>query len=169
MADSNLIPRGTDRIRRRAAQAQAKTLSEAELAGLVSPKTPEKDAALAEARERAVVRQERPPQTIRQAAQAVNAAQAEHEAATIVGIEQSTGPLKGYRQGQQVDHITARQFMKRHGKVAKDQAMASAKAAGAAVLRTLRSGDDQALAAKPTRFRKRAAHAAATAKQKKKG
>lgn len=163
MTENNLIPRGTDRVRRRAQQEQAKVLSEQELANLTSPSTPEKAAAIEAAKP---VAPPLPPQTIRKAAQAANAAQADLEASTITHLPENTGPLAGFRPGQQVDHITARNFMKRHGKVSKDRAMVAAKAAGSAVLSTLR-GKDQPTVAKPTRFRKRAQHAAATAKAKK--
>lgn len=168
MTENNLIPRGTDRVRRRAQQEQAKVLGEQELVKLTAPKSPERDAARAEAREKAVVRQERPPQTIRKAAQAANAAKAEAESAAVASVPENTGPLAGFRPGQQVDHITARNFMKRHGRVSKDRAMTAAKAAGSAVLNTLR-GKDQPISTKPTRFRKRAQHAAATAAAKKQG
>lgn len=163
MTENNLIPRGTDRVRRLAQQEQAKVLSEQEIAKLTSPSTPEKAAAIAAAQPKPAPA----PQSIRKAAQARHAAEADAEAAIVASSPMSTGPLAGFRPGQQVDHITARNFQKRFGRPAREQAMTAAKAAGKAVLNVLQ-GREQPVG-KPSRFRKRAKHAAAQAAAKKQG
>jgi hypothetical protein len=159
---TNLIPRGTDRVRRRAKQAEAVVISEKEIAELVSPSGPEKVAAIEAAQTRDKLRfTDNPKGKIRKVLQAEHRVLADAEAAAVAAAPPT--PLAVFRPGQQVDHRTARAFMKANSRrerdVALEAAKGAAKAAGNAVLDTLKGQRPATV----TRHRKRAQHAAKVA------
>lgn len=166
---THLIPRGTDRVRRRAQQAEAKVLSEKEVAELISPSGPEKDAAIeaAQAREKAKFNDAVPTARVRRKVlQAEHKAQADAEAATVIQRTPDPELLAGFRPGQQVDHITARQIMRRHDRAARNVNMQVAQTVAKATLGVLNGRQDIPVRAK---HRRAAKHEAAIAAAKKQG
>lgn len=165
---THLIPRGTDRVRRRAQQAEAKVLSEKEVAELISPSGPEKDAAIGAAQKREKDKFGTDPnaRTRRRVLQAEHKAQADAEAATVVSREPDPPTLAGFRPGQQVDHITARQIMRRHDRAARNVNMQVAQTVAKATLGVLNGRQDIPVRAK---HRRAAKHEAAIVAAKKQG
>lgn len=155
---SNLMTRGTDRVRRRAQQAAAKTQEVAEAAALASPSTPEKAAAI-KANKIKQTKLGTTSKEIRENRQAVHAQQAVAEA---VGLAERTveTPLAAFTPGQQVDHVTARRLMKKLNGNSRDENRAIATEIG----RTARDMLDGRRPAGASRARRAAKHAAAAAK-----
>lgn len=155
---SNLITRGTDRVRRRAQQAQAKHIEVLEAADLVSPSGPEKTAAIAAAKVKQVDLGVTSKE-VREKQQAVHAAQAVAEIARL-GERTVQTPLAGFIPGQQVDHVTARRLMKQLNNNSRDENREAAQAAGRAVRDTLNAVRPQGAG----RARRAAKHLAAAQK-----
>ena len=132
--------RGTDRVRRRRAQADAVVKADKEAASLASPGGPEKDAAIAAnkaAEKEKVARFASEGTTRRKAAQAANRTKADKEAATLPEAPAET-PLVRLKPGQQADLVTANHLARIHDEEARDYERAAANAAGLAVHETLR-------------------------------
>ena len=130
-AANNLMTRGTDRVRRRGQQAQAKTIEVLEAADLVSPSGPEKTAAIAANQ----VKQVAVGTTSKEIRERLQAA---HKAAEIIEVVQLgertvETPLTAFEPGQQVDHVTARRLMKQMNGQSRDENREAAQAAGKAV------------------------------------
>ena len=128
--------RGTDRVRRRRAQADAVVKADKEAASLASPGGPEKDAAIAANKA------------------AENRTKADKEAATLPEAPAET-PLVRLKPGQQADLVTANHLARIHDEEARDYERAAANAAGLAVHETLRG---RPLRGKHNRSRYIAAH-----------
>jgi len=157
-AASNLMTRGTDRVRRRAQQAQAKKTEVLEAADLVSPSGPEKTAAI-EANKVKQVEVGATSKEIRERRQAVHEARAVAEIAAL-GERTVATPLAAYSPGQQVDHVTARRLMKQMNSQTRDENRQAAQEAGKAVRSVLDGKRPQGA----SRARRAAQHLAAAQK-----
>lgn len=155
---SNLMTRGTDRVRRRAQQAQAKTVEVNEAAGLVSPSGPAKVAAIA-ANKVTQTKLGVTSKEIRERRQALHKVQEVAEVAQL-GDRTHVTPLAAFTEGQQVDHITARRLMKQLNSNSRDENREAAQEAGKAV-RNVLDGKRPAGASRARRAAKHAAHQAA--------
>ena len=151
--------RGADRVRRRAAQAQAKVTAQAEVAALTSPNTPEKEAAIEANKKADVARFGTTARTRRQRKQAEHKAQGEAELLKIAAAPPT--PLAKLTPGQQVDNLTARRMAKLQSEGERDYNREAAKAAGLAVLETLKGRPSRD---RHTRQRRIAQHNARQAK-----
>lgn len=155
---TNFVPRGTDRVRRRAQQAQAKKTEVLEAAYLVSPSGPAKTAAIAAGK----VKQAEVGTTakeVRERQQAVHEAQAIVEVARL-GDRTVETPLAAFTPGQQVDHVTARRLMKKLNGSSRDENREAALEAGRAVRGVLDGKRPQGA----SRARRAAKHLAAAQK-----
>lgn len=155
---TNLVTRGTDRVRRRAQQAQAKTIEVLEAADLVSPSGPEKTAAIAANQ----VKQVEVGTTSKEIRERLQAA---HKAAEIIEVAQLgertvETPLTAFVPGQQVDHVTARRLMKQMNSQSRDENREAALEAGRAVRGVLDGKRPQGA----SRARRAAKHLAAAQK-----
>lgn len=155
---TNLVTRGTDRVRRRGQQAEAKKREVLEAADLVSPSNPEKTAAIA-ANKVKQVDLGTTAKEVRERQQAVHEAQAIVEVARL-GDRTVETPLAAFTPGQQVDHVTARRLMKKLNSHSRDENREAAQAAGKAV----RSVLDGKRPAGASRARRAAKHLAAAQK-----
>lgn len=157
MADTDKIspvmPRGTDRVRRRAAQAEHAERATVEAATLQPPRGEEKAAAIAanKAKETARFGGENRAK-VRQAENREAALEQDRQFAGAPTLQQFN-----LVPGQQVDHRTARLIAKAADRGARDQITEAAKAAGKAVFQTL---SDKAASNKNSVFRKVARQAA---------
>ncbi len=154
---SNLMTRGTDRVRRRAQQAAAKQGEIAEAAALVSPSGPEKDAAIKAAKVKQVEKGTTSKE-VRERKQAANK-EAEVVEVALLGSLTHESPLAAFKEGQQVDHVTARRLMKQMNSQSRDENRTAALEAGRAVRNVL----DGRRPAGASRARRAAKHAAAAA------
>lgn len=147
---TQLMPRGTDRVRRRQQQAAAIERAREEIATLVSPSTPEKAEKIAQLRaaDRAEYGDTKRSRTVTLQGRHRTAADEE----TAVVSANVPRELTTLRPGEQVDHITARRFMKNRNKQVRDHAMDTAKAVAQSALEVLRGRP--APAAKTSRHRK---------------
>lgn len=131
---NHLQPRGTDRVRRREAQAKHAEQAVVEAANLVPPKGDEKAAQIAANKAKEVARFG--GQSPAKAKQAEHRQQAQVQDAEFSGVnviaEANLIP------GQQVDARTARLFAKAHDRQERDVVTQAAKAAGVAVFDTLK-------------------------------
>lgn len=133
-AVSPVAPRGTDRVRRRAAQAAHAEQAQEEAATLVPPRGEEKAKQIAANKAKVVARfGEQSPAKVKQAE---NKAQAQVEDRLYAGAP----VLQASRlePGQQVDNLTARRMAKAADRSDRDEITAAAKAAGSAVFQTLK-------------------------------
>lgn len=160
------LPKGTDRVRRRAQQAQAKVQDVAEAAGLVSPSTPEKDAVIAERAAKLAAEKAAnalPGQSVKRArrvaAQEQHAKQAEQEAAQVT--QRAASALDNFKPGEQIDHLSLRRYMRQNARSTRADNRGAAQAAAHAVFDTLNGRAP----VKGSKFRKIARAAAAAAKQ----
>jgi hypothetical protein len=161
MADTDNIspvaPRGTDRVRRRAAQAEHAERATVEAATLQPPRGEEKVAAIAANKAAEVARFGNAPNRAK-------VRQAENREAALEQDRQFSGApaLQQFNlvPGQQVDHRTARLIAKAADREARDQITDAAKAAGKAVFQSL---SDKAASNKNSVFRKVARQAAKVA------
>lgn len=131
---SPVAPRGTDRVRRRAAQAAHAEQAQVEAATLVPPRGQAKLDAIAANKAQVVARfGEQSPAKVKQAE---NKAQAQKEDRLYAGAP----VLQASRlePGQQVDNLTARRMAKAADRADRDEITAAAKAAGSAVFQTLK-------------------------------
>lgn len=130
-AASNVLPRGTDMVRRRSQQAAAKTQEVTEAAALTSPSGPAKTAAIAAN----TAKKAREGTTGREVRQKKQQAHKEASIAEIAQLGQRTvdTPLAAFTPGQQVDHVTARCLMKRMSAQSRDENRAIAQEAGRVV------------------------------------
>lgn len=155
MADiiSPVAPRGTDRVRRRAAQTANAEQAQREAIELQPLKGEAKKAAIAANKSQEIAR----------FGPGVNRAkvrQAENRVAAAKQDEQFAGAQTAFQKlnlvpGQQVDHRTARLLAKAADKEARDQITDAAKAAGKAVFQSL---SDKVASNKRSIFRKVAQH-----------
>ncbi len=127
-------PRGTDRVRRRAAQQVNKDKAQAEIKELTSPDTPEKAAAI-EAKNAKIAKFGATPGGVRKAKQAEHRAAAEREIATLATLP---GKPPSLVEGAQVDLRTANRMAELNDASARDFANEAAREAGLAVRATLR-------------------------------
>lgn len=155
---TNLVTRGTDRVRRRAQQAQAKKTEVLEAADLVSPSGPEKAAAI-KANKVKQVEAGTTSKEIRERRQEQHKAAAVAEIARL-GDRTVDTPLAAFTPGQQVDHVTARRLMKQLNGDSRDENREAALEAGRAV----RSVLDGKRPAGASRARRAARHLAAAQK-----
>jgi hypothetical protein len=162
---TQLLPRGTDRVRRRGQQAEAVRKAEEEIANLTSPGGDAKTQQIADKRAADLAENGPTKRSRKLVAQARHLAQADAESAEVSAHVPS--PIAVLRPGQQVDHITARRFMKANNKSVRDHAMETAKAVAQTTLNIMRGKPAELTTAKPSRFRKVAQHAARQAKIKK--
>lgn len=149
-----------ERTRRRAKQADNAAKAEAEIKTLTSPSTPEKEEAIA----RAKAEQERKAEartSVRKEAQAEHAAQAAAELYAVSATPEAAAPR--LVPGEQLDHVSVRQFMRQQNRGLHQGNRTAATAAGRAVLGVL---DGRAQG--QTRFRKQARQEAAIAASKQK-
>ena len=156
---SPVAPRGTDRVRRRAAQAAHAEQAKVEAATLQPLKGDEKTAAIAANKAKELARFGGESQTTGK--QAENKVQALKEDALYAGAP----VLKASRlePGQQVDNLTARRMAKAADRAERDVHILAAKAAGSAVFRTLEGR--AAATGRPSVHRKIAQQAAKVAAQ----
>lgn len=154
---SPVAPRGTDRVRRRAAQAEHAEQATVEAATLQPPRGEEKAAAIAANKAAEVARFGGGPNRAK-------VRQAENREAALEQDRQFAGAptLQQFNlvPGQQVDHRTARLIAKAADREARDQITEAAKAAGKAVYQSL---SDKAASNKNSVFRKVARQAAKVA------
>lgn len=129
-----MSPRGTDRVRRRAAQAENAEKAKAEIANLASPEGPEKKAAIA-ANKTKVAKFGASPGGVRKAKQAAHREQADAEPAKLRPPAPTLPPLTP---GQQVDLRTANRVAQLNDISERDYETEAARAAGLAVRDTLR-------------------------------
>lgn len=156
-ATSHGLPRGADRVRRRAKQEQAKTLEVLEASNLTSPSTPEKAAAI-EANKAKQAQAGTTAKEVRERKQEAHKAAAVAEVARL-GERTVDTPLAAFTPGQQVDHVTARRLMKRMNADARDENREAALEAARAVRGVL----DGKRPLGASRARRAARHAAAAA------
>jgi hypothetical protein len=130
-------PRGVDRVRRRTAQAQHAEQAQQEAANLVSPSTPEKEAAIASAKNVDLARFGPSKRTRTKALQQEHKERAEVEATALAGVL-ADRPLAALVPGQQVDNLTARRMARLNDRQERDTNREAAKAAGQAVFDTLK-------------------------------
>lgn len=154
--NTQLVPRGTDRVRRRTQQAEAKVKEREEVANLTSPSGPEKDAAIAANKAKRKETFGTTNRDRRIVEQTLHKRQAEAEAARVSSAVPTI--LATLQPGQQVDHVTARRFMKERNTESRDENRQAAQAAAVAVRDVLNGRPTSA-----TRTRKAAKHAAAQA------
>lgn len=149
---SPVAPRGTDRVRRRAAQAEHAERATVEAATLQPLRGEEKVAAIAANKAADVARfgggENRAK--VRQAENRVAAAAQDAAFAGVTAFQKAN-----LVPGQQVDHRTARLIAKAADREARDQITDAAKAAGKAVFTTL---SDKAASNKRSVFRRVAEH-----------
>lgn len=130
---NHLQPKGTDRVRRRAAQAAHAEQAVAEAATLVPPQGDEKAAIIAANKAKELARFGGQSQ--------VKVKQAENRAAALVQDAEFSGVETFAKAklvpGEQVDHRTARLFAKAHDRDERDINRLAAKAAGVAVFGAL--------------------------------
>jgi Xaa-Pro aminopeptidase len=129
-------PRGTERVRRRAAQNLHAAQAKAEGANLTSRKSPEKTAAIAKAKEAQVARFGPTAATRRQAVQTENKVKADREAATLAAAPEVNRPK--LVPGEQPSLLTLRRMAKANDKEERDDIRRAATAAGIAVRDTLK-------------------------------
>lgn len=158
-AASNLMTRGTDRVRRRGQQAEAKKLEVLEAADLASPSGPEKVAAIAANK----AKQAEAGTTSKEIRER---RQEQHKAAAVAEIagladRKVDAPLAAFKPGQQVDHITARRLMKKLNGESRDENREIAQEAG----RVVRDVLDGRRPAGASRARRAAKHLAAAAQK----
>lgn len=156
---TNLVPRGTDRVRRRAQQAQAKKTEVLEAADLVSPSGPAKTAAIAAGK----VKQAEVGTTAKEVRERKQAAHKEQSVVEVARLGERTvdTPLAAFTPGQQVDHATARRLMKKLNSNSRNENREAALEAGRAV----RSVLDGKRPLGASRARRAAKHLAAAATQ----
>lgn len=130
-------PRGTDRVRRRAAQDQHALQAKAEGAALASPSGPEKDAKIAALKTADVARFGVTKATRRIAAQTEHAKQAEREIANIQVEPLAQAPALDYKPGEQVDLQTANRHARAHDRDERSEINDASIAAAKAVRDTL--------------------------------
>lgn len=133
-----LTPRGTDRVRRRAAQTAHKVAADAEAAVLTSPTTPEKLERIAAQKQEQVARfGGNTSRARRTTLQHENRRKVEAEAVQIASVQQAQAPELPAA-GQPVDLLTARRVAKSQDRVERDDNKIAARAAGEAVYETLK-------------------------------
>lgn len=133
-------PRGTDRIRRRAAQAEHKVQASLEAAALTAPEGPEKVAAIEKNKQiaRFGAAEAAAAGGIRKVRQARNRQRAEEESASLGAVELSAPRAPKLIPGQQVDLRTANLQAQADDISERDYTTEAAREAGLAVRDTLR-------------------------------
>lgn len=131
---SQVAPRGTDRVRRRAAQAAHAEQATKEAATLQPLRGDEKKAAIEANKAKEIARFGTQPQA--KVKQAENRAQAKKEDRLYAGAPVLQAAK--LEPGTQVDNLTARRMAKAADRADRDEITAAAKAAGSAVFQTLK-------------------------------
>lgn len=132
---SQVAPRGTDRVRRRAAQEAAKVTAQNEAATLIPPRGEEKKRLIAKNKADELARFGPSKSTRTKALQAENRDKALVQDRELAFVKPS--PLARLEPGQQVDARTARLLAKQGDREERDNIEKAAKAAGVAVRNTL--------------------------------
>lgn len=140
---SQVAPRGTDRVRRRAAQEAAKVQEQQEAATLIPPRGAEKQQMIEANKAKDLARFGPTKASRTKTLQAENRAKALLQDRELAAPKPS--PLARLEPGQQVDARTARLLAKQSDRDERDNIEKAAKAAGVAVRNTLhgRPGHDR--------------------------